>query len=141
VSESLEPDPGPDQQGRTTVVGDAEETRAVALLTDEMQVVRAQPMPGALPDRRRSAGAVIPAAQAAAVAAGGFVAGAAVVGLMHRRQRRSSALTKGRRARQRLNRTRPSGARKAGGVLELVQIVGSRSLLVDVHLLGSSGDR
>jgi hypothetical protein len=29
--------------------------------------------------------------------------------------------------------------RRSGGVAELMQIVGSRSLLVDVHLLGGSG--
>lgn len=74
----------------------------------------------------------IPAVQAAAVAAGGFVAGAAVVGLVTRRQRRAAALAGGRRASRRLGRARKAAS--SGG--ELVQIVGSRSLLVDVHLLG-----
>ncbi len=84
--------------------------------------------------RGRAAGA-IPAVQAAAVAAGGFVAGAAVVGLVSRRQRHSAALAKGRGAGRGLKR----GGRRRGGPSsagELVQIVGSRSLLVDVHLLG-----
>jgi hypothetical protein len=68
------------------------------------------------------------------VAAGGFVAGAAVVGLVQRHQRRSAALGKGRRARG-LGR----GSRVAPSAGELVQIVSSRSLLVDVHLLGPTG--
>ncbi len=81
---------------------------------------------------------VIPAVQAAAVAAGGFVAGAAVVGIVHRRQRRSLRLAKGRRGAGKLG----AGARRAGRAGELVQIVGSRSLLLDVHLLGGAdGDR
>jgi hypothetical protein len=108
---------------------------------DDGEVVDAVPVlagaPGALdsrgagerlPEERR---AVIPAVQAAAVAAGGFVAGAAVVGLVHRHTRRSNALVKGsRRGARRVGRGR------AG---ELAQVVGSRSFLVDVHLLG--GDR
>ena len=85
----------------------------------------------------RPTGAIMPAVQAAAVAAGGFVAGAAVVGLVHRRHRRSHRLPAGRRGRRGLVR----GERAAGVASELVQIVGSRSLLVDVHLLGGSGDR
>ena len=64
--------------------------------------------------------------QTVAVAAGGFVAGVAVVGLVQRRRRRR-ALAAGKARRRGTN---------AGPVGELVQIVGSRSLLVDVHLLG-----
>jgi hypothetical protein len=82
---------------------------------------------------------MMPAVQAAAVAAGGFVAGAAVLGLVHRRQRRA-ALAKGRRAR-RLGASRPARGRASGQAVELVQIVGSRSLLLDVHLLGGPSDR
>jgi hypothetical protein len=78
---------------------------------------------------------MIPVVQAAAVAAGGFVAGAAVVGLAHRRTRRSAALAKGRGAGRRLGR-RGRTDRSAPAAGELIQIVGSRSLLVDVHLLG-----
>jgi hypothetical protein len=80
---------------------------------------------------------MIPAVQAAAAAAGGFVAGAAVLGLVHRR-RRASALSKGRGA-KRLSRR--GGSRRTGVAGELIEIVGSRSLLVDVHLLGGSGER
>jgi hypothetical protein len=73
-------------------------------------------------------------AQAAAVAVGGFVAGAAVVGLVHRRHAKR-ALSPARRPRRmaRAERKRP--------MAELVQVVASRSLLVDVHLLGSSPQR
>ncbi len=74
---------------------------------------------------------VAPTAQAMAVAAGGFVAGAAVFGLASRRRgkRATRALAKGGRR----------GARsKGGGRSELVQILGTRSLLVDIHLLGGA---
>jgi hypothetical protein len=73
---------------------------------------------------------VVPAVQVAAAAAGGFVAGAALVGLLHR-QRRRDALEGARRGRRGVRRGR---AAARGG--ELLQIVGSRSLLLDVHLLG-----
>jgi hypothetical protein len=109
-------------------MGDTEEVDALPVLADEPTVI-ASPA-GTLPAQAGPGRAVVPAVQAAAVAAGGFVAGAAVVGLVHRRRRRT-ALTKGRRA-GRLSRDGRS-ANKAGGLL---QIVGSRSLLVDVHLLG-----
>jgi hypothetical protein len=82
--------------------------------------------------------AVMPAVHAAAVAAGGFMAGAAVVSLVHRRRRRSGALVKGARGRRGL--TRGGGSRRDGRAGDLLQIVGSRSLLLDVHLLGGSGD-
>ena len=70
-----------------------------------------------------------PIARTAAVAAGGFVAGATMLGLVHRRKTRRVALAAAR------PRRRIAGAKRAG---ELVEIVASRSLLVDVHLLGSS---
>jgi hypothetical protein len=112
-----------------------EEIDALAVLVEEVTGVHAQALPGALGADRRQAGVMLPAVQAAAVAAGGFVAGAAVVGLVHRRQRRASALAKGRGVARELGRRGRRGTRAA----ELVQIVGSRSLLVDVHLLGGSG--
>jgi hypothetical protein len=101
-----------------------EEIDALPVLADAPHVVQRRTAAGAL----TGAGAVMPAVQAAAVAAGGFVAGAAVVGLVHRRQQRAGALTKGKR-----------GAGRGGKAGELVQIVGSRSFLVDVHLLGGPG--
>jgi hypothetical protein len=106
---------------------DDDRSGALQVLAEEADVVYAQPVSGALSSDWRTAGAVLPAVQAAAVAAGGFVAGAAVVGLVHRRQRRSGALAKGR------------GTRRSNRASELVQVVGSRSFLVDVHLLGGPG--
>jgi hypothetical protein len=121
---------------------EGEEVDALPVLADEAHLVRAQPVRDAL--SQRAAGTVMPAVQAVAVAAGGFVAGAAVVGLVHHRQRRSTALGKGsptRRARRVAGRAGSTGQRGTGRAAELVQIVGSRSFLVDVHLLGGSGDR
>jgi hypothetical protein len=85
-------------------------------------------------DWRAAVPGMLPAVHAAAVAAGGFVAGAAIVGLAHRRRERAlSRASKGRRRRVvRGMRARRDGARNAS----VLEIVGSRSLLVDVHLLG-----
>jgi hypothetical protein len=111
-------------------MGDPEEVDALPVLADEPTVI-ASPA-GTLPAQVGPGRAVVPAVQAAAVAAGGFVAGAAVVGLVNRRRR--TALAKGRRTGRLSRGGRDSrSANKAG---ELLQIVGSRSLLVDVHLLG-----
>jgi hypothetical protein len=117
-------------QGTDAALG-AEVVDALPVLAQEPTIVPVRTAPGAV---GRSAGVMIPAVQAAAVAAGGFVAGAAVVGLVQRRHRQSTPVAKGRRARGlgRAGRSIPSGA-------ELVQIVSSRSLLVDVHLLGPAG--
>src|SRR5438445_7319228 len=115
---------------------DGEEIDALPVLAPQARVLAARPLTGALSRESRASGVMMPAVQAAAVAAGGFVAGAAVVGLVHRRQRRSAAVAKGRRAGRKLGRRE----RSAGTVGELVQIVGSRSLLVDVHLLGGGSD-
>jgi len=103
---------------------------SLPVLAGEVRVLSGAPDATGL-ERRQ----VIPTVQAAAVAAGGFVAGAAVVGLVHRRQRRAGALVKGRRSGRRL--AHGGGTGKAA---ELVQIVSSRSLLVDVHLLGGGSD-
>ena len=115
--------------------GETEEIDAVAVAPVGSSIVRAYASSSELARSLTTPGAMIPAVQAAAVAAGGFVAGAALVGIAHRRQRRSPALTKGRRAGKSLagGKRARRGAPTAG---ELVQIVGSRSLLVDVHLLG-----
>ncbi len=68
--------------------------------------------------------------QTAAVAAGSFLAGAALLGLVRRRHSRQVALRHAR-APRRLGR-----ARKRSKQPEIA-IVGSRSFLVDVHLLGA----
>ena len=106
------------------------------MLVDAPQVLRVQPGGDALSPR--PAGAVMPAVQAAAVAAGGFVAGAAVVGLVQRRSAARGALARApaRPSGETRSRSRRSAATATARRAELVQIVGSRSLLVDVHLLG-----
>jgi hypothetical protein len=113
--------------------GETREPDTLPVLADGVIAVRAYSPPNAL--SRTASDGMIPAVQAAAVAAGGFVAGAAVVGLAHRRSRRLAALPKGRGAGRRLGR-RVRAGRSAPDAGELIQIVGSRSLLVDVHLLG-----
>jgi hypothetical protein len=133
MSAGTEPDL-PDGPRAPVPNGDrAHEIDALPVLAQEARVLQATRPAGALAGERRSA-VMIPAVQAAAVAAGGFVAGAAVVKLVHRRQRHAAALSKGRRSGRALGQRRRAG--RAG---ELVQIVGSRSLLLDVHLLGGSG--
>ena len=119
--------------------GDTEEIDALPVLADEPKLLRAYALRSAPATYWKSTSVAIPAVQAAAAAAGGFVAGAAVVRLVGRRHRRLSPLTMSRRGMRRsARRSREKrGASKAG---ELVQIVGSRSLLVDVHLLGGRGD-
>lgn len=133
MSDPLEPDPAADTHEDGT---DGEfVVDALPVLAGPPRIVDARAIPGALPSERRAV-AMIPAVQAAAVAAGGFVAGAAVLGLVHRRQRHSTALGKGRRVGRELS---ARSARRNGRAGEAVQIVGSRSLLLDVHLLGRPG--
>jgi hypothetical protein len=112
-----------EQVGEADVLADA-----LPVLAGEARVLDARAVPRGGMQKRE---ATLPAVQAAAVAAGGFVAGAAVVGLVTRRQR-SAALMRGRGSGRRLAR----GRRRSSASGELVQIVGSRSLLLDVHLLG-----
>lgn len=114
--------------------GEAPGGDALPQLAGRARIVPARPTSDALSGPRE----MLPAVQAAAVAAGGFVAGAAFVGFVHHRRRRRAAPSRGRRARRDLSR---GAARPALRAAELVQIVGSRSLLVDVHLLGSGDDR
>lgn len=113
--------------------GEGEEIDALPVLADAATVVRSYPFSGEL--SRSPSVVMLPAVQAAAVAAGGFVTGAAVVGLVTRRQRQAAALSRGRSAGRRLGRAR-RGRKSSSAAEELVQIVGSRSLLLDVHLLG-----
>jgi hypothetical protein len=92
-----------------------------------------RPLPAPLP--RDAHLALVPTVHAAAVAVGGFLAGAAMVGLVHRLRRSAAAPRTARRARRRAVRAR-LGSKASPRAPQLVQIVGSRSLLVDVHLLG-----
>ena len=109
----------------------------------EVSIDAAQPLDAVVVDDRRALtrrariGARLEALDAGAqaigalsIAATGFLAGATVVGLAHRRRQRSLV-----RPSRGLVRGRPA---RAG---ELMQIVASRSLLLDVHLLGSGRDR
>ncbi|HSZ69227.1 MAG TPA: hypothetical protein VK756_02585 [Solirubrobacteraceae bacterium] len=119
MSDPLQPQ-DPQENG-----GDTEEVDAVV-------VVPEQPVLSATRQTR----AIVPTVQAAAVAATGFVAGAAAAGLVRRRRHRRDLVRAGSRRRMVAAR-RGRGGR--GGAGELIQIVGSRSLLVDVHLLGVPG--
>ncbi|HTB50211.1 MAG TPA: hypothetical protein VK701_04475 [Solirubrobacteraceae bacterium] len=83
------------------------------------------------PSWRTAVGPLTGPAQTAVAAAGGFVAGAALLGLVHRRHSRHAALARAgspRRIGRPGKRSKPIGE---------LAIVGSRSLLVDVHLLGA----
>jgi len=64
----------------------------------------------------------LPAVQAAAAAATGFVAGAATVALVRRHSARKLARTQRRRP------------------VDMLPVVGSRTFLVDVHLLAKPGE-
>lgn len=69
----------------------------------------------------RVAPAALPAVQAAAAAATGFVAGAATLALVKRRSARRLARTS----------RRP---------VDMLPIIGTRTFLVDVHLVGKPGE-
>lgn len=124
-------------------------------LDDEAEVIDGLPVlgdePGAVeePPLRSRALTIRLAApvQAVTAAMGGFLAGIAVVGLLSRRNGRRSRAGLVRRQTSGLRLSRGSAARgrraRGGsrrGAGELVQVVASRSLLVDVHLLGSPGE-
>ncbi|HEY1833147.1 MAG TPA: hypothetical protein VGG08_01825 [Solirubrobacteraceae bacterium] len=92
----------------------------------------------ALPEVRRGRGG-LPTVQAAAAAAGGFMAGAAVYGIVQqRRGRGGGALAKGARKRS-LGRRRGRGALPAAGqaAVESLEVLSTRTMLLDVHLLGA----
>jgi len=134
---------GPDGSGVAITlrpVNEAEEIEQLDELAEEVRITRLGPVPGSLPGppARRAA---LPARTAAAVAAGGFVAGAAALGMAGRRQRRSKALAKGPRRAGLLERSLRRGAagRRGAAPAERLQIIETRKLLIDVHLLGSPG--
>jgi hypothetical protein len=92
-----------------------------------VQEVDAVPVLAPAPVRRGGLiRSVTPASQAMVLAASGFAAGAAVVGLAVRRR--------GAAARRPAKRRSARGGKRS----EIVKIVGTRSLLVDVHLLGGA---
>jgi hypothetical protein len=90
---------------------DIEEVDALPVLVPESESYPVVP---------RQAGLTV---QVATVATGGFVVGAVVAGVLGRRHRKAVA-TRSLSPRKRTTR-------------DLVEIVASRSLLVDVHLLGT----
>ena len=102
----------PDDEG-TALAGpvDAEETIDAIPVLAEVRALDA-PSPVSLP-----------AVQAAAVAATGFVAGAATLALVRRHSARKLAR-----------------ARTPRRALDALPIVGSRSFLVDVHLIAKPGE-
>jgi hypothetical protein len=115
------------RSGSGTTLGRVNRAQAIEVVVQEVDAV-----PVLVPEPVRRGGlirAVAPATQALVLAASGFAAGAAVVGLAARRRggaARGSAKRRG-------------GARKRGGGRDqTVKIVGTRSLLVDVHLLGGA---
>jgi hypothetical protein len=105
---------------------------ALPVLAEGPVVSYVRPLSGGLSSA--STAALVPAAQAAAAAAGGFLAGAAVIRLLNRRHRQAARLVRRPRAARPARLFRGARGRSTRNA-ELVQIVGSRSLLVDVHLL------
>jgi hypothetical protein len=107
---------------------EAEESETLPIVAHDVRVVERETRSTAPLARVASSSAV----QAAAVAAGGFVAGAAVLSLVHRRGRAGAALPKGRR------RALGTGSTPAP-VAETLQVVSTRTFLVDVHRLAAPG--
>jgi hypothetical protein len=103
----------------------ASEEAEPALIEPEEEVVDGFPVLAEVRTIDRTGPATLPAVQAAAVAATGFVAGAATLALVKRRSARKAA------------RNGKSGPRRA---VDMLPIVGSRSFLVDVHVIGKQGD-
>ncbi len=92
---------------------------------DEVETVDGLPVLAEVRPVQRVSPAALPAVQAAAAAATGFVAGAATVALVRRHSARKLA-----RAQRSLHR-RP---------IDMLPVVGSRTFLVDVHLLAKPGE-
>jgi hypothetical protein len=91
---------------------------------DEIEVVDGLPVIAEVRTVQAASPVVVPAVQTAAAVATGFVAGAATIALFRRLGGR------------RLARTRVTPRRGAEGL----PIIGSRSFLVDVHLIAKPGE-
>jgi hypothetical protein len=91
----------------------------------EEEIVDAVPVLAEVRAIERPAASSLPAVQAAAAAATGFVAGAAALALVRRHSARK------------LSRTRLRSPKRA---LDALPIVGTRSFLVDVHLIAKPGE-
>ncbi len=94
---------------------EAEEALDALPVIGEVRALEPEPV-------RVTALAISTPAQAAVVAVTGFVAGAATLALVHRRRSRRAL---GRSPRRRLGR----------GRADVISVAGTRSFLVDVHLL------
>jgi hypothetical protein len=92
---------------------------------DEVETVDGLPVLAEVRPIERALPAALPAVQAAAAAATGFVAGAATIALMRRHTARKLA-----RAQRSMPR-RP---------VDMLPVVGSRTFLVDVHLIAKPGE-
>ena len=106
-------------------VSEASEASEASEVDLEEEVVDGLPVIAEVRTIDRPSAASLPAVQAAAAAATGFVCGAATIALIKRRSARKVV------------RNGKGGARRA---VDLLPIVGSRSFLVDVHVIGKQGD-
>ena len=127
VSGSAGIDPEPGSAGIDPEPGSAgiDPGPGPASIDPEEEVVDGLPVLTEVRTVERVSAASLPAVQAAAAAATGFVAGACTVALVKRRHARKVA------------RNGRSGPRRA---VDMLPIVGSRSFLVDVHVIGKPGD-
>ncbi len=91
----------------------------------EPETVEGLPVLAKVRTIERASPSSLPAVQAAAAAATGFVAGAATIALVRRRSARKQM------------RTQRSAPRRAA---ETLPVVGSRTFLVDVHLLAKPSE-
>ncbi|MGB0094688.1 MAG: hypothetical protein WBP81_19410 [Solirubrobacteraceae bacterium] len=104
----------------------ADEVIDVELQGDaEEETVDGMPVLAEVRAIQRTSPTVLPAVQAAAAAATGFVAGAATLALVRRHSTRKLA---------RAQRNMPRRA------IDVLPIVGSRTFLVDVHLVAKPGE-
>jgi hypothetical protein len=101
----------------------------------DLPVLSAPAQPLAARTDRSVVWPALPAIRAATVAAGGFFLGAAFARLLHRRSARSVPRPRPARRRHALSLRRRRARREAARGASVLEIVGSRSLLVDVHLL------
>ena len=103
-----------------------EEGRAIEPLAEqEEETVEGLPVLAEVRPVEPVAPAALPAVQTAAAVATGFVAGAATFALVKRHSTRKSA------------RAARSVPRRA---VDMLPIVGSRTFLVDIHLIGKPGE-
>ena len=107
-------------------IADAEIVDEPAGLTGPVareETVEGVPVLAEVRELQTSPAATLPAVQAAAAAATGFVAGAATLALVRRHTARRQART-----------------RRTARAVDALPIIGSRSFLVDVHLIAKPGE-